>query len=282
MSACKTTAASAVPTVSVLLSTYAGETASNLDACLQSLAAQTVPPDEIILVVDGAVGADQERVLAHHASEDRLQMRIVRLPVNGGLATAMNVGLSHCRGDYVARMDSDDLCTPDRLALQLDYARAHPEVDVVCSWSEEFFLDGLPSQIKVSPCEHDEIARALRWRNVLVHPTIFIKAETLRRADGYRATYGRLEDYDLFVRLIVAGARFHVIPKILVRVRSSMAQRTRRGGLAYIGREILFRFECRRLGFISPAQFLVTTILYAVFRLVSGRARLHLYRLARS
>jgi GT2 family glycosyltransferase len=268
--------------VSVLMSTYARETAEHLDVSLTSLAEQTCPADRIVLVVDGPVGPEQEAVIARHAARGPSQFTLVRIPQNVGLAAALNLGLGACSGRYTMRMDSDDVCEPDRIQLQRDYALRHPDVDVVSSWSCEFFEDGAAEQLKVSPVDHDALARAMRWRNVLVHPTICVRTETLRAVGGYRPRFGMLEDYDLFVRLLQHGARFHVIPKALVRVRSSAAQKARRGGWRYCLNELRFRRECLRTGFLSLGQFLAITSMYVVFRLASAPLRRRLYALARS
>jgi glycosyltransferase involved in cell wall biosynthesis len=269
--------------LSVLMSTYRGETGANLQASLESIVTQTESVDQIVLVIDGPVGEDQQRVISgftERATGPRLTL--VHLPENRGLAQALNAGLGACSGDYIMRMDSDDLCQPDRVELQCAYARAHPEIDVVCSWSEEFFEDGAPPQLKVSPVDHASVARAMKWRNVLVHPTVLIKAEILRAVGGYRSKFGMLEDYDLFVRLIQRGALFHVIPKVLVRVRSSTAQRGRRGGFRYCLKEIGFRAECWRMGFLDVGTFFAVTSMYVVFRLFGAAVRRRLYALART
>jgi len=268
--------------VSVLMSTYVREKAANLEASLESLWAQTELPDEIVLVVDGPVGADQESVLAAFGRRGGIDLVLVRLPANGGLAAAMNEGLAHCSGEYVMRMDSDDICQPDRVELQMAYARAHPEIDMICSWSEDFFEDGSLTQMKVVPVEHEAILRALRWRNVLQHSTVVVKASSLRAVEGYRSEYGLLEDYDLFVRLAQSGVRIHVIPKVLVSIRSSLEQRQRRGGWQYCLKEVRFRFDLFRSGFLSAREFILVTGLYTVFRLVSGGMRRRLYVLART
>ncbi|HSP25523.1 MAG TPA: glycosyltransferase [Saliniramus sp.] len=271
------------PTSSMLMSTYARETAENLEACLASIRSQTVVPDQLVLVVDGPVGADQEAVLARFAQDPgEIQLTVLRLPENVGLAAAMNAGLALCTGMYTMRMDSDDLCEPDRVEKQLAYAAAHPEIDVVSSWSAEFFDDGSPGMIKASPVSHDSILAALRWRNVLVHPTICVRTATLRGIGGYRSCFGLLEDYDLYVRLAQAGAQFHVIPKVLLRMRVSHDQRVRRGGAKYALHEFRFRVEHYRTGFIGLREFILVTSLYSVFRLVSGRLRGRLYSLART
>lgn len=269
-------------TISVLMSTYAGEKAANLATALESIYGQTRPPEQIVLVVDGPVGEEQETVIARYAADRRVaRMDVVRLPESRGLALAMNAGLDRCIGDYIARMDSDDISMPDRLELQLGYVTQDGSLDVVGSWSEEFFEDGTKPQLKIGPVRHHAIVDALRWRNVLVHPALLIRAETLRRVGEYKADFGKLEDYDLFVRLVQAGARFHNIPKVLVRVRSSLDQRARRGGLGYCINEIRFRRACLRRGFLNTRQFLVTTSAYVLFRLVSATSRRHAYAMVR-
>jgi glycosyltransferase involved in cell wall biosynthesis len=270
-------------TVSVLMSTYASELAANLDSALETIYAQSLAPDQVVVVFDGPVGSDQEAIVRRFAQDKRVpRLTIVRLSRNGGLAMAMNAGLAQCIGEFTMRMDSDDLSAPDRIELQLGYARQHPDIDVITSWTEEFFDDGSAGQLKVSPIRHDAVIRALRWRNILVHPSLFIRTETLRRIGGYRGQFGMLEDYDLFVRLAMAGATFHVIPKFLVRMRSSLAQRGRRGGLAYLRNELRFRAEWHRAGFLSTYQFFASTTMYTAFRAASPILRRRLYVLARS
>ncbi|GJE40174.1 glycosyltransferase [Methylobacterium persicinum] len=270
------------PDVCVLISTYAGETASRLGASLASLREQTLRPGRVVLVVDGPVDPEQEATIAAFAAAGAPPLDLVRIPRNVGLAGALNAGLERCRGAWIMRMDSDDLCMPDRLEIQMAYAWRHPGIDVVTAWSEEFFEDGTAPQIKVSPTRHAAVARAMRWRNVLVHPTVLVRTEVLRRVGGYRSRYGLLEDYDLFVRLIQAGAQFHVIPRVLVRVRSSLAQKERRGGLAYCFGEMRFRFACYRSGFLGLRNLFGVTPLYLVFRLVSGPLKRRFYSLARA
>ena len=270
-------------TVSALISTHAGEKASNLAQSLESVFAQTRPPEQIVLVIDGPIPPAQDEVIRSYCGDKRVaDMTVLYLPEKGGLAAAMNAGLKACAGAYIMRMDSDDICAPDRLEIQMRYALANQDVDIVSSWSEEFFEDDGSSQIKVSPVAHEHITAALRWRNVLVHPTILARSSALRDVDGYRSKFGMLEDYDLFVRLALNGCRFHVIPKTLVRVRSSLEQRSRRGGWRYGLNEMAFRWECKRFGFLRLHQFIATTSLYVVFRLTSGAMRKRIYAMARS
>ncbi len=270
-------------TVSTLMSTYAAEKDSNLAQALESVFSQTRPPEQLVLVIDGPIPPAQEFVIRRYCNDPRvMEITVLYLPDQSGLAAAMNAGLTACAGDYIMRMDSDDICTPDRLEIQMRYALANPDVDVISSWSEEFFVDGGSSRIKASSVEHEHVTSALRWRNILVHPTILAKRSALRDVGGYRSKFGQLEDYDLFVRMATEGFRFHVIPKTLVRVRSSIAQSARRGGWRYGLKEVAFRWECKKLGFLRLHQFAATTSLYLVFRLASGAVRKRLYSLVRA
>ena len=269
--------------VNVLMSTHKGETGHNLAEALESLYAQTLPPDRIVLVLDGYVGQDQHDFIAHYGTDSRgPDLTIVALPSNSGLAHALNAGLAYCDGEYVMRMDSDDICMPDRLALQLAYIKEHPDTDIISSWASEFAVGEPTEKMKVSPTEHDALAMALRWRNVIAHSAILIRTSTLSRVGGYRPDFGLLEDYDLWVRLMTKGARFHVLPKVLLRIRTSLAQRGRRGNLAYLRNEIRFRSECLRVGFLTRSQYIATLSLYAMFRLAGPMLRNQFYALART
>lgn len=273
-----------LPRVSILISTYAAEKPSNLAASLASLRAQTIPPHQIVLVIDGPIDREQETVIQNFLAEasETSRISVLHLPENGGLANAMNEGLALCTGSYTMRMDSDDLCTADRVAVQLAYLAANPQTDVLSAWGEEFFEDGSPSNLKASPTTHGAVIKALRWRNILVHPTVCIRTSLLRQAGGYRSRFGLMEDYDLFLRLVQAGAHFHVIPRVLLRIRCGLEQRRRRGGLHYALDEIRFRREFYRAGFYTFREFVLISGLYGLFRLVSGGMRDRLYALARS
>ena len=269
-------------TVSALMTTYAGETAKNLQASLDSLKSQTRPPEQIVLVIDGPIDPAQQKVITNFSGEVRdSQVTIIDLPHNGGLARALNHGLKACKGDYIMRMDSDDLALHDRLMIEKSFLDSHPDIDLVASWSSEFIDEAVDLRLKTSPTEHNAIVEALKWRNVIAHPTILVRKTKLEDIGGYHETVGLLEDYDLYVRLILSGAKFHIIPKILLRVRATHAQRSRRGNFAYFIKETQFRYRCFRAGFLNTKELLLTTGLYALFRLIGTPLRNRLYAAVR-
>ena len=268
--------------MSILMSTYIAESPANLAISLQSLADQTRLPAQIVLVLDGPVGSDQELII-HHARDrsPAVDMTILRLPKRVGLAGALNTGLEACRFELVARMDSDDICLPQRLALQHAEMEAYPEVDVLAAWHEEFDdRTGRPLGVKTVPANHEAIATALRWRNVISNPTVVYRRSVIRQVGGYRPI-GLLEDYDLYMRLLAAGRRIRAIQRVLVRVRSGSEQRGRRGGRSYVASEWRFRYECWRRGNFGFHSFLLISLAYTVFRLMPNRLRTASYRLVR-
>lgn len=220
--------------------------------------------------------------VARYQADRRIaRMDVVRLAENRGLPAALNAGIERCTGSWTMRMDSDDVCHPDRLRAQLNYLAAHPETDIVSSWTEEFSDGEEKTRLRFMPVRHDAVVQALRWRNIIVHPSILMRADLLRRVGGYSVAYPLLEDYDLWVRMAQAGARFHVIPAVRVRMRAGLQQSARRGGWRYCVNDLRFRASCLRSGFLSLRQFLVTALLYLAFRLAGTVLRSRLYGLAR-
>ena len=109
-----------------------------------------------------------------------------------------------------------------------------------------------------------------------------VRAGALRKVGGYRTKYALLEDWDLFVRLALDGARFGVVPKVLVRVRYNRGQVARRGGFRYLQNEIRFRMYCRSSGFITTQQCIMTATVYIAFRLAGSSVRGRLYNVVRT
>jgi glycosyltransferase involved in cell wall biosynthesis len=265
------------------MSTYQGETAANLTAALESLYAQTEAPMEIVLVVDGPVGPDQESVIAQYQKDGRIRhLELLRLETTQGLALALNAGLRRCKGVFVARMDSDDISFPERFEEQWRILMEDPHVDVVGSWSAEFRDNPMiVTGMKTPPEHHEEIKRALTWNCALVHPSILIRKRNIEEIGGYRPFFGDYADYDLYVRLMLLGARFYMVQRPLVRYRTSFAQRRRRSGVRYAFDEINLRFFFYRSGFLSLSKFLLITPIYCLYRLTPPSAKEYLYPLVR-
>lgn len=122
---------------SVLLSIYYKENPRALKQCLDSILSQTRMPDEVVLVEDGDLPLELEKVVEKYKHKIT-NLKIISLATNVGLGKALNEGLKYCSYDIVARMDTDDIAKPERFEKQLAVFQEHPDIDVVGAWIDEF------------------------------------------------------------------------------------------------------------------------------------------------
>ena len=122
---------------SVLLSLYFKENTDFLRQSLDSIFNQTVRPNEVVLVEDGPLTPELDAVVNEYVDAHK-ELKVISLEKNGGLGRALNEGLKHCSHDLVARMDTDDIASPDRFEKQLEAFRRFPQVEVVSAWIDEF------------------------------------------------------------------------------------------------------------------------------------------------
>lgn len=125
---------------SVLLSLYYKEKPEYLRVSLDSIFNQTFVSDDVVLVEDGSLGDALESVVKEY-EECYPQLHVVRLEKNRGLGFALNDGLTYCKHELVARMDTDDIAKPHRMEKQFAFMQAHPEIGMVGSWIDEFITD---------------------------------------------------------------------------------------------------------------------------------------------
>lgn len=249
----------------VVMSLYRSDDPAQFRAAFDSLLAQTVLPDEIILVVDGPVGDSLEPEIA--TAEARALTRVIRLPENRGLGAARHMAIEAARNDVIAVMDADDIAVPERFALQIS-ALARGDADLVGGYIEEFdVVPGDAGRIRLVPIGHDDIVAFGRWRQPVNHVTIMFRRKAYRTAGGYRPVRS-VEDFDLLARMLVSGARFANVPSVLVHVRSGHEMYRRRGGITYLGRELALLRRMLKNGYLSPAQFVGNVTIRVALRLL--------------
>lgn len=199
----------------ILISVYSKEKPEYLKSALDSIYNQTMLPNEVVLVEDGPIGDDLKQVIVGYPS-----LKIVRLGTNQGLSNALNAGLRYCSNDIVARMDSDDICFPDRFEKQVSYLNSHPEVDIVGAYATKIDEHGnfLNELVKV-PISHENIIRLI-WTCPMNHPTVMFRKDKLVAVGGYNPNAGpRQDDYDLWFRCAEKGLHFANIPEPLLYYR---------------------------------------------------------------
>lgn len=256
---------------SVLISVYAKERSENLRDALQSLVVQTQPANEVVIVCDGELIGELNLVIEKFSL--LLPLTLVRIPLNVGLARALNVGLSHCRNEWVARFDSDDLCEPRRLEIQGKYIKENIGIDVFGSSILEFAENpAQPYACRDVFAEHNEIVQYAKKRNPMNHMTVVYRKSMVLDVGGYPLDH-MYEDYALWVNLIMHGCRFGNIKEPLVRARAGTEMADRRGGLRYLKAEFVVQRRFRSMGFITTGQFLYNVALRGTVRLAPSSLR---------
>jgi glycosyltransferase involved in cell wall biosynthesis len=262
--------------LSTLMSVYLKESPIFLRACLNSLASQTRTPDEVVIVEDGPLDEELEGTIETY--KKHLPIVPVRLPVHAGLGPALHTGLNECRGEFVARMDSDDICVPKRFATQLDFLERNPQIDIVGGAIAEFNENpSKPSSIRRLPPTSGQLAVFARLRNPLNHMTVMFRKASVLSAGSYRGLLG-FEDYDLWARMLMMGQHLHNLDPVLVHVRCGNGMQSRRGGISYLKQEVNLQLSLYRMGFVSPAQFALNIALRSPVRLTPSPLRSILYQ----
>lgn len=210
------------PELTVLVTVYHKIVPADLQASLDSIRTQTVQPADVVVVEDGPLPAELRSIL--DATPD---LRRFALPQNLGLTAASQRGLEEVRTTWLARQDADDISLPTRFERQLEAARTLG-VDVLGSAVLEFDEDpNNPTAVRALPSDHEAIRRYARINSPLNNPSLLIRTEAIRAVGGYRdVTYQ--EDYDLAIRLLASGYRFHNLPEPLVKFRVTRDQFARR------------------------------------------------------
>lgn len=217
---------------SVLISVYKNEKTDYFRQAMESLLNQTAKPEQIVLVRDGEVYEELQSVIDSYVDAYPSVITYVPFEKNGGLGNALRHGLSYCRNELVARMDSDDISVSNRFERQLAFFAEHPDVDIVGGNISEFMNS--PESIvdyRIVPQTHDDIVSYLKSRSPYNHVTVMFKKSAVENAGSYEPFY-LFEDWYLWVRMYLSGAKFANIDAVLVNVRVfDMANR--RGGMKY-------------------------------------------------
>lgn len=200
------------PRVSFLMAVYDGET--YLDEAIQSVLNQTFRDFEFIVINDGSTDGTAKIIERYRQGDGRI--RAYEQPKRG-LVVALNRGLGLARGEYVARMDADDISVPKRVAAQVAFMDAHPEVGICGTWIETI---GTPhGDVRRYPTDDATIRSWLLFESVLAHPSIVMRRALLMKIGlFYDAGYVHAEDYDLWVRAAHHTALAN-IPEVLLRYR---------------------------------------------------------------
>lgn len=234
-----------MPSITVLLPFRNAE--RTLDIAIASITGQSFMDWELLLIDNASSDASRE-VTERCAAQD-LRIRVIDEPAIG-IAYALNTGLQHAQGRYIARMDADDISHPERLAEQVAYMDAHPEVGVL----------GTCTRFATTVEKSNGMRWFVQWQNAilsphdhyvkrfvdapLAHPTAMFRRELVKQYGGY-STGPLPEDHELWLRWMDAGVRFAKLPEELL-TWNDHAQRLSRTHTNY-STEAFFRIKAQWL-----------------------------------
>jgi len=208
-----------MPQVSVLLPCFNAE--STIEEALSSLAAQSYRDFEVLCVDDGSTD-NTVSILEDWSQRDSRFVLVKK--THQGVIQAANTGLALCRSPLIVRMDADDRCHPDRIRLQREYLLDNPAVAVVGSLVNGFPAETVGEGFKLyydwlnSLVTHEDISREIFIESPLANPSTAFRKSWIDQVGGYQ-DHGWPEDYDLWLRLYLAGAQFAKIPQVLLEWR---------------------------------------------------------------
>ena len=223
---------------SILLSLYHKEQPAFLDLAIKSIwTEQTVKPYEIILVLDGPISGDLQEIVSKWENIIGTPLKIIKLLKNVGLGKALNEGLLHCSSEWVFRMDTDDICLPDRFEKQINFIQKNPNIILFGGQILEFGTKILDAHvIKAVPTNHTDIIKFAQKRNPFNHMTVAYKKDIILALGGYHH-HLFMEDYNLWLRIISKGYQVANLSDIILYARVGNGMHARRRGLGYIKSE---------------------------------------------
>lgn len=216
--------------VSIVMCTF-NDTREHLEASIGSMLAQTHQDFELILVDDGS-SLSSKRDIEHVAGRDS-RISVISREENQGLAFSLNEGIALAKGDYIARMDADDVSYPTRLEEQVKILQSRPEVAVVGTQAKAI---GYRSNLIKVPVHESHINARIFFNSCFIHPTVVMRRKFIESVGGYNPSMVRAQDYDLWIRGRARGYQYSNIDDVLLEYRtypSSISKKKMRQQLTY-------------------------------------------------
>lgn len=265
---------------SVLISVYIKENPIFFKQALDSIICQTLLPDEIVLIKDGPLTFDQEKVIDDFVLKFTNKVKIISLPENKGLGNALSIGVLECSNNLIARMDTDDICVLDRFEKQINFLNKNPNIDLLGTSIEEFNLvPGDLNRLRILPQNGKKLIKFSKYRNPINHPSIMFRKDKVIAVGNYQSDILLFEDYSLFIKMIRNNANLYNIqePLLFFRVGRGIETIKRRSGFHYLKNEWKFSLLSFKIGHINFFEWLFYIFTKLPFRMLHPRIVLYVY-----
>lgn len=238
------------------MTVYAKDNVKWLKQAIDSILDQTYQPNEFLIVKDGPLTEQLDAVISEYSDKESDLIRVEALPQNVGLGAALNYGVTHCQYEYIARMDADDISAPERCETILTYMQKNPDVSIVGCNADEFSGDiqNVVAHV-ILPQTAETAYRFAKKRVPIRHPSIIFKKRDILQVGNYKSLK-RSQEYDLVVRILMAGKKVSNVPQVLFYIRVDDNFYTRRGGLSKAKMLASQRYDFYKYGYYSFPEFL--------------------------
>lgn len=201
--------------ISVIMSVY-NEPREYLISSIESILGQTLKDFEYIIILDNPANDEAKKILESYKNDKRVS--VYYNETNIGLTASLNRALKHVKGEYIARMDADDIAESDRLEVQYDYLIKN-NLDLIGSPLRRINEKGnVVCEITNDHYKPETIMNLLHYDDCIAHPSWFVKKEVYQKLNGYREVYS-CEDYDFLLRALKSGFKIGTAEKILLNYR---------------------------------------------------------------
>ena len=245
---------------SVLMSVYYKEKTEYLSKSIDSMLNQTIAPNEIVIVKDGPLTDELDKLIDQYVNKNPLLFKIIKSEVNIGLGRALNLGLKNCKNELVARMDTDDISFPNRCEKQLELFKNDKDLVIVGTAIDEFYDN--PEEIissRVVPDKHERIYEFMKRRSAFNHPTVMYKKSKVLEHGGY-ADLKRNQDVDLFGRMIFSGCKASNLSESLLLFRSNKDLAKRRKSWENTKSYINVIKSFWKMGYSSISDYIIVSL----------------------
>lgn len=254
---------------SVLISIYYKEQAEHFNACMESIwDNQTLKPSEIIVIEDGPLTPELNKVIAYWKEKIEDILKVTELAENVGTGKAKNIGLQQCSNEIVCIVDTDDICVPERFKKQIDFLQKNPDISIVGGQILEFVEDiQNPTGMRKVPLSHENLKNYAKRQSPFNNMTITYQKNHILEVGGYQHHLW-MEDYNLFLRVIAQGYKVANLPEVLVYARIDNGMHARRKGYEYIKSEKQLLNLKKDLKLQKPMHANILFLIRSAFRLM--------------
>ncbi len=248
----------------VLITLYINDKPEWFSEALYSIThLQSLQPTEVVLVCDGDISKENELIVSEYEGDERVNLKVYRLKENVGQGKALNYGLNKCSYEYVARMDSDDISSANRFEEQVTFLYENPDIDILSSTIREFNGEGAFA-LRSLPVYHEEIMKFAQRRSPVNHGCCIYKKSKVIKLGGYSELV-QVQDWKLWVDMLLDGCRFHNLPAIHMDVRMNEGY-SRKTGFSYLKEEAYLQTYFYRKGFIGLNNYLLNIVVRSLGR----------------